>query len=105
MRYMGLLRTGQSAAVLSSGELLEKMGKFMEEAGGIPVAVEGVLPAGQGARVRLADGQVTVTCSPPSEEPAVTCAMFEVKSLAEAIEWTASFLWAVGEGECELRPV
>jgi hypothetical protein len=31
--------------------------------------------------------------------------MFNVESLAEAIEWTKCFLQVIGEGECEIRPV
>jgi hypothetical protein len=113
MRFMGLLRGSQNSALPSSRELLEKMGQFMDEVAiaGPPLTADGIQPSWHAARVRLADGRMTVSggsaddATNDSAEPAVSYAMFEVKSISEAIEWTASFLRALGEGECEIRPV
>jgi len=109
MRFMMLTADDRSPANLSSGELLVKMGRFMAEATrtGEPIAAAGWLPQSQVARVRLAGGKVTVMDGPLTEvkRPVASCAMFEVDSLAEAVEWTASYLRVIGEGECEIRPI
>jgi len=107
MRFMMLTADDRSHAELSSGELLAKMGRFMAEATGEPIAAAGWLPRSLVARVRLAGGQVTVMDGPLTEvkRPVASCAMFEVDSLAEAVEWTASYLRVIGEGECEIRPI
>ncbi len=68
MRVLGLLKadaTSESGAP-PSPELMEKMGKFMEAItkAGVLVATAGLQPSGKGARVRVADGQVTVTDGP-----------------------------------------
>jgi len=105
---MGLLKADKNAASRpSSREVMEKMARFMAET---PISGErtgdGVLPTSQSACVRLEGGRLTVTDGTLSEpkELVASYAMFEVKSLAEAIEWTTGFLKALGEGECEIRP-
>jgi hypothetical protein len=40
-----------------------------------------------------------------SKELVASYALFEVKSMAEAVEWTTRFLKVLGEGECEIRPL
>ena len=108
MRYLMFTADDQSPADLSSGELLVKMGRFMAEAAqtGEPIAADWQ-PQSQIARVRLAGGKVTVMDGPLTEvkRPASSCAMFEVDSLLEAVEWTASYLRVLGGGECEIRPI
>src|SRR5262245_50706236 len=111
MRYMGLLKADKNSAAgrPSSREVMEKMARFMEEVtlSGETQTVDGLLPTSHSACVRLAGGRVTVTDGSFSEpkELVASYAMFEVKSLAEAIEWTTGFLKALGEGECEIRPL
>jgi hypothetical protein len=48
-----------------------------------------------------------VTDGPFAElkELVASYALLEVKSTAEAIEWTTRFLRVLGQGECELRPI
>jgi hypothetical protein len=90
-------------------ELLEKMGKFIEEItkAGVMLATDGLQPSSKGARVKLSGGKVTVTDGPftESKELVASYALFQVKTMAEAIEWTKRFLNVLGEGECELRPI
>ena len=111
MRFMGLLKADKSseAGVPPSPELLERMGKFMEEIAkaGVLIASDGLQPSSKGARVKLSGGKVTVTDGPFTEtkELIASYAMFDVQSKAEAIEWTTRFLQVLGEGECEIRPI
>jgi hypothetical protein len=111
MRFMGLLRTdNDSEAALPHGQkLLENMGKCMDEMtiAGVQFTCDGLLPSPKGARVKLSAGKVTVTGGPSIEVKGrtVPCAMFEVDSIMEAVEWTASLLIVLGEGECEIRPL
>jgi hypothetical protein len=111
MRIMGLLKADKhsEAGAPPSKELMEKMGKFIEEItkAGVLLATDGLQPSSKGARVRLSGGKVTVTDGPftESKELIASYALFEVKTMAEAIEWTTRFLKVLGEGECELRPL
>jgi hypothetical protein len=111
MRFMGLLKADKhsEAGAPPSRELMERMGTFIEEItkAGVLVATDGLQPSSKGKRVRLARGKVTVTDGPftESKELIASYALFEVKSMAEAVEWTTRFLKALGEGECEIRPL
>jgi len=111
MRYMGLLKADKNseAGLPSSMELLEKMGKFMEEVmkSDILLLCDGLQPSPLGARVKLTGGKVTVTDGRFTETKGlnVPCAIFDVDSIAEAVQWTTSLLKVLGEGECEIRPL
>jgi len=111
MRFMGLLKADKEseAGAPPSKDLMEKMGKFIEEItkAGVLLATDGLQPSSKGKRVRLSQGTVTVIDGPftESKELIASYALFEVKSMAEAIEWTKRFLEVLGEGECELRPI
>jgi hypothetical protein len=111
MRFLGLLKADaeSEAGAPPSPELMARMGTFLEEVtkAGVLVATDGLHPSSKGARVRLADGKVTVVDGPftESKELVASYALLEVKSKAEAIEWTKRFLQVLGKGECELRQV
>ena len=111
MRFMGLLKADKEseAGVPPSMELMQRMGTFIEEItkAGVLVATDGLKPTSYGARVRLADGNVTIVDGPfaVSKELIASYALFEVKSMAEAIDWTTKFLKVLGKGECEIRPL
>jgi hypothetical protein len=111
MRIMGLLRADQhsEAGAPPSPELMAKMGTFIQEImqAGVLKATDGLHPTSKGKRVRLSGGKVTVTDGPftESKELIASYALFEVKTMAEAVEWTKRFLQVLGEGECELRPL
>jgi len=108
---MGVLKADQGSepSLLSSMELLEKMGKFMEEVAKTDILLlcGGLQPSPLGARVRLTGGKVTVTDGRFTETkgPNAPCAIFDVDSIAEAVQWTTSLLKVLGEGECEIRPL
>ena len=74
---------------------------------GALVSTEGCLPTALGARVRLADGKITVTDGPFTESKEVVggFAILQAKSKAEAIELAREFLQVAGDGECEIRQI
>jgi hypothetical protein len=88
---------------------MARMGTFIEEVekAGVLVASDGLKPSAKGKRLRLADGKLTVIDGPftESKELIASYALFDVKTMEEAIEWTTRFLEVLGGGECELRPV
>jgi hypothetical protein len=85
------------------------MGAFIEEVtqAGVLLATDGLHPSAKGKRVRLVDGKVTVIDGPftESKELVASYALFQVRSMDEAIAWTRRFLEVLGSGECELRPI
>jgi hypothetical protein len=111
MKILGMLRADASseAGAPPSRELIERMGTFMEEVtkAGVIIASDGLHPSVKGKRVRLADGKLTVIDGPftESKELVASCALFQVKTMEEAVHWTKRFLEVLGKGECELRPI
>ena len=111
MRILGLLKADKEseAGVPPTRELMERMGTFLEEVtrAGVLVATDGLHPSSKGTRVKLEDGKVTVTDGPfiETKELVASYALFQVKTMAEAVEWTTRFLKVLGRGECELRPI
>ncbi len=111
MRFMGLLKASEHSecGAPPTKEMMERMGTFVEEItkAGVLLATDGLQPSSKGARVKLSKGKVTVTDGPFAEtkELIASYALFEVKSMAEAVEWTTRFLEVLGEGECEIRPL
>jgi hypothetical protein len=86
---------------------MAKMGKLIEtgKSAGSLIAVEGCMPSAAGARVRLADGKLTVTDGPFIETKEVIggLALLQANSKEEAVELVGQFLQVAGDGECELR--
>jgi hypothetical protein len=111
MRILGMLRadTHSEAGAPPSKELIERMGTFIAEVSkaGVLVASDGLHPSAKGKRVKLAGGKFTVIDGPftESKELVASYALFQVKSMDEAIHWTKRFLEVLGQGECELRPI
>ena len=111
MRVLGLLKADREseAGAPPSPELMQRMGTFMEELekSGVLVTTDGLMPSSHGARVRLNKGKFTVIDGPftESKELVASYALLEVKSMEEAVMWCRRFLEALGEGECELRPI
>ncbi len=85
------------------------MGKLIEEGmkAGWLLGTEGCLPSALGARVRKADGRVTVTDGPFTEAKEVVggFAILRTNSKQKAIQLAKDFLQVVGDGECELRQI
>jgi hypothetical protein len=111
MRFLGLLRANaeSESGAMPSAELIQKMGQFMEEVikAGVLQATDGLKPSSEGKRVRFSNGKATVIDGPftESKELVASYAIFDVKSMDEAIHWTTRFLEVLGEGECEIRPI
>jgi hypothetical protein len=111
MRILGLLKADEDseAGAPPSKELIERMGSFIEEItkAGVMLATDGLQPSSKGTRVKLSDGKVTVTDGPFAEtkELVASYALFQVKTMAEAVEWSKRFLAVLGGGEVELRPI
>jgi hypothetical protein len=111
MRFLGLLRADaeSEAGTPPSPELMTRMGTFIEEVmkAGVLLATDGLHPSAKGARIRVANGKVTVTDGPftESKELVASYAILQTKSKEEAIEWTTRFLNVLGTGECEIRQI
>ena len=111
MKFLGLLRADadSEAGVMPPPDLFVRMGAFMEEVtkAGVLLATDGLKPSSEGKRVRLSQGKVTVTDGPftESKELVASYALFDVKSMDEAVYWTRRFLEVLGQGECEVRPI
>jgi hypothetical protein len=116
MKYLAFIR--HSEAYRESGPpqaLLEAMGQFVQKslADGTLVDTGGLLPSKDGARVRLARGQIRVTDGPFTESKEVIggWAILRADSKAEAIRIATEFMelhrkhWPEFEGESEVRPM
>ena len=106
MRFLSIYKTAERT-VPPTPEEMAKMGKLVEEGmkAGWLLSTEGCLPSALGARVRLANGKLTVTDGPFTESKEVVggFAILQAKSKQEAVELCKQFLNHVGGGECELR--
>ena len=111
MRILGLLKADAhtECGAPPNKELIERMGAFVEEMteAGVMLATDGLQPSSKGKRIQLADGKITVIDGPftESKELVASYAVFQVKSMDEAVHWTTRFLQVPGRGECELRPI
>ncbi len=112
MRFMVMVKASKSteAGELPSQELLAAMGKYNEELAkaGVMLAGEGLHASSKGARVRFSGAKRTVIDGPFAETKELIAGfwIFEVKSLAEAIEWVKRCPNPTGdESEIEIRQV
>ena len=82
------------------GQLIGDMAKA-----GVLLGAEGCLPSSFGSRVRLEAGKFTVTDGPfpETKELVAGFCMLQVKTKAEALEWTKRFLSLVKDGVSEVR--
>src|SRR6266498_4852671 len=93
MRFMLLVKanTDTEAGVPPSEELLAEMGKFNDELAkaGVLLAAEGLQPSSKGARIKFSGDKRTVIDGPFAETKELIAGfwLWQVKSLAEAIEW------------------
>jgi hypothetical protein len=116
MKYLTFIRHSESYRESAPpSALMEAMGKFVQKSlqDGTLVDTGGLLPSREGARVRLAKGQITVTDGPFTESKEVIggWAILETDSRAEAIRIATEFMelhrkyWPAFEGESEVRPM
>ena len=93
MKFMILVKASQDseAGKMPSQELLSQMGRFNEELvkAGVMLAGEGLHPTSKGARVAFSGKKRIVTDGPFTETKELIAGfwLWEVASLAEAIEW------------------
>lgn len=112
MRVLVMIKANKDseAGVMPSEKLLTEMGKFNEELvnAGVMLAGEGLQPSSKGARVRFARDKRTVIDGPFAETKELIAGywLWQVKSLAEAIDWVKRCPNPMGvEGEVEIRPL
>ena len=116
MKFLTFIRSSESFRdTPPPASLMEAMGEFVERSfkEGTLVDTGGLLPSKEGFRVRLRDGQVTVTDGPFSESKEVIggWAILDVASRAEALRVSTEFMelhrkhWPEFEGESEVRPI
>jgi len=116
MRVMVMIKATKNseAGLMPSEELLTAMGAFNEELmkAGVLVGGEGLLPSRHGKRVRLADGETTVTDGPfathaGTREILAGFWMWQVASMDEAVAWVRRCPAPMPgeEAEIEIRPV
>jgi hypothetical protein len=108
MKFLSVYKTAETGK-LPTPEEMAAMGKLVEEGfrSGYLLATEGCLPSANGARIRIANGAVTVVDGPftESKELIAGFAILQANSKEEAIELTKKFLNVAGDGECELRQI
>jgi hypothetical protein len=106
MRYLRIVKAVERNTPPSQEEI-GAMGKLIEEGfkAGWLISTEGCLPTAKGARVRRAQGKVTVIDGPFAETKEVVggFAILRANSKEEAIQLAKKFLQVAGDCECELR--
>ena len=111
MRFLVMHKSNEEneAGIPPSPELVEAMGKLMEESSreGVLLAAEGVHPSSRGARLSFSGGRRTVTDGPFAEAKELIAgfAVLQVESKEEAIEWATRFADVIGDVEIEVRQV
>ena len=110
MRYLSMIRINEKSGQQPSEQLMQDMGKLIEEMTrtGVLVSTAGLRPTAEGVRIRLRGGKLSTTDGPFTETKEVIggYAVVEAKSMQEAIELTKRFLRVHGDEwdiECELR--
>ena len=112
MRFMVIVKATKEseAGEMPDEKLLADMGRFNEELvkAGIMLAGEGLHPSSKGVRVRFSGTNRTVIDGPFAETKELVAGfwLWQVKSLAEAIEWVKRCPNPMkGESEIEIRQV
>jgi hypothetical protein len=110
MRFLSMVRINENAGLVPSQQLMEDMGKLIEEMtrAGVLVHTAGLRPTSEGVRVRLSRGKLSTVDGPFTETKEVIggYAILEAPSKKEAIELTKRFLRVHGDEwdvECEVR--
>jgi hypothetical protein len=114
MRFMMMVKATpkQETGTSPRPDAFEAMGKYNAELqkAGILLAVEGLGPSADGARVKFSGEQLTVTDGPFTEAKELVAGFWiiKVKSLDEAIEWAKrapNVFFPDGEAVVEIRRV
>jgi hypothetical protein len=111
MRVMVIVKANKDseAGVLPSGELLAEMGRFNEELvrAGVMLAAEGLHASKSGVRVKFGGGKSVVLDGPFTETKELIAGfwLWQVKSIAEAVEWIRRSPFRKSNEEIEIRRV
>lgn len=112
MRVMVIVKaTKKSEAGAPPDEkLLTEMGKFNDELlkAGVVLAMDGLKPSSQGARVQFSGAKRTVIDGPFAESKELIAGfwLWQVRSMEEAIEWVKRCPNPHnGDAEIEIRPI
>ena len=111
MRFMMIYKPANfkdsEAGIPPTPEHMAEMGKLIGELAqsGKLLATDGLQSSSKGAKVKLAEGKVTVTDGPFTETKELIAgfAIFRLASKAEAVQLSERFLKVAGEGEVEIR--
>ena len=107
MRFLMLYKPGYDGSPPPTQQHFEDMGRLIGEmaAAGILIATDGLLDSSKGARVRIENGEFTVTDGPFAETKELIAgfAMVRLDTMTEAIAWAKKFLALMREGESEIR--
>jgi len=110
MRVMVFVKATEEceAGILPSRELLAQMGSYNEELvkAGVMLTGEGLQPSSKGVRVKFSGDKRTVTDGPFPETKELISGfwIWQVKSMADAIEWLKRAPFG-GEAEIEIRAI
>jgi hypothetical protein len=113
MRFMVIVKASEESekeGALPDPQLIADMNKFTDELveAGVLLSYEGLHPSSKGARVHFSGKNRTVTDGPFAETKELIAgfSLWQVKSLAEAIEWVKrSPNCHTGDSEVEIRRV
>ena len=112
MRVMVIVKAseGSEAGVLPSETLLTEMGKFNEQLvkAGVLLAAEGLHASSAGVRVKFGGSGKSIVADGPFTETKELIAGFwlwQVKSVAEAVEWIRRSPFSKSNEEIEIRRV
>jgi hypothetical protein len=110
MRFLSMVRINESGARAPSEQLMNDMGKLIDELTreGVLISTAGLRPTAEGVRVRLRGGKMSVVDGPFAETKEVIggFAILQAASMKDAIEVTKRFLGVHGDEwdlECEVR--
>jgi hypothetical protein len=108
MRFLCIYRPGTPESnTPPTPEEQAAMGKLIGDMAkaGVLLGAEGCLPSAFGTRVRIESGEYSVTDGPfpETKELIAGFCLLQVKTKAEAIEWTKRFLSLVKTGTSEVR--
>lgn len=110
MKFMMIVKTSEKSGRPPQA-LMDELDRLAKQAGNTMIGGGGLGPTALGARVRLADGKVSVIDGPFTEAKEIIggYAQFELNSKAEAVESAVHFMelhkkfWPGWEGETEVR--
>jgi hypothetical protein len=109
MKVMVIIKANadSEAGIMPSEQILTDMGNYNEELvkAGIMLAGEGLHPSSEGVRVKFSGTNRTVTDGPFAETKELIAGfwLWQVQSMAEAIEWVKRC--PIQESELEIRSI